>query len=406
MLAQQWFQSIDRRIYELPAERVVVAGIGRVGMNGRSSRLDPMQESWLGKGEGWFQSFDDFAGDAYCQRLDRPAHVPLRRWQSAIDESEVKEIQVDTFVRGSELPPPEALPPEQARRKPPPNPPPPPTPPTATQKKRPAHDCDAVGAAATPPPPPPPPPPRREQSPERIERRKSSATAELKVIIASVLSANKRKKRKPKARIMEGSVSVRHGADEMPDRRIPPPTPPPPPQRQSFLSIFKRTTKTRRIHSTSAQPQHPPSSPPDHPRRSTTKPPLPKKPKNNHEGGNAMQLPAGTPAALLPPLPQQPLSFSSNGRRRSRESGIAGADYDASGSPGGKKRGTSSSDGGEANGRGHVDGGDAGKGGPGLFCESPDVNVKADTFIARLKDGWRMERMNSIREKHGLGPDP
>jgi len=45
-----------------------------------------------------------------------------------------------------------------------------------------------------------------------------------------------------------------------------------------------------------------------------------------------------------------------------------------------------------------------------VFCPSPDVNVKADSFIARLHDDWRLEKMNSWREKEtmglGLGPGP
>jgi Wiskott-Aldrich syndrome protein len=36
--------------------------------------------------------------------------------------------------------------------------------------------------------------------------------------------------------------------------------------------------------------------------------------------------------------------------------------------------------------------------------------MKADTFIARLRDGWRLEKINSLREKgsgdHGPGTDP
>ncbi|KAF9680428.1 hypothetical protein SADUNF_Sadunf06G0120200 [Salix dunnii] len=50
-----------------------------------------------------------------------------------------------------------------------------------------------------------------------------------------------------------------------------------------------------------------------------------------------------------------------------------------------------------------------GIGGPS-FCPSPDVNMKADTFIARLRDGWRLEKINSLREKGSVdqvpGTDP
>ncbi|KAM3301091.1 hypothetical protein P3S67_015591 [Capsicum chacoense] len=41
--------------------------------------------------------------------------------------------------------------------------------------------------------------------------------------------------------------------------------------------------------------------------------------------------------------------------------------------------------------------------GPSVSCPSPDVNVKADTFIAQLRDEWRLEKMNSLREKSTLG---
>lgn len=34
-----------------------------------------------------------------------------------------------------------------------------------------------------------------------------------------------------------------------------------------------------------------------------------------------------------------------------------------------------------------------------LFCPSPDVNDKADMFIARFRAGLKLEKVNSIREK-------
>lgn len=36
---------------------------------------------------------------------------------------------------------------------------------------------------------------------------------------------------------------------------------------------------------------------------------------------------------------------------------------------------------------------------PNVFCPSPDVNVKAATFIARLRGEWRLEKLNSLKEK-------
>ena len=41
--------------------------------------------------------------------------------------------------------------------------------------------------------------------------------------------------------------------------------------------------------------------------------------------------------------------------------------------------------------------------GGSVFCPSPNVNIKADSFIARLHDGWRLEKVNSMREKQKMG---
>lgn len=41
-----------------------------------------------------------------------------------------------------------------------------------------------------------------------------------------------------------------------------------------------------------------------------------------------------------------------------------------------------------------------------VFCPSPDVNTKADTFIARFRAGLRLEKINSVNERgrSNLGP--
>ena len=40
-----------------------------------------------------------------------------------------------------------------------------------------------------------------------------------------------------------------------------------------------------------------------------------------------------------------------------------------------------------------------------VFYPSPDVNIEADSFIARLHDGWRLEKVNSMREKQKMGQE-
>uniref|UniRef100_A0A2P2P4Q4 Uncharacterized protein n=1 Tax=Rhizophora mucronata TaxID=61149 RepID=A0A2P2P4Q4_RHIMU len=39
-----------------------------------------------------------------------------------------------------------------------------------------------------------------------------------------------------------------------------------------------------------------------------------------------------------------------------------------------------------------------------LFCPSPDVNTKADNFIARFRAGLKMEKVNSVKGRSNLGP--
>ncbi|CAA2983550.1 formin 20 [Olea europaea subsp. europaea] len=41
--------------------------------------------------------------------------------------------------------------------------------------------------------------------------------------------------------------------------------------------------------------------------------------------------------------------------------------------------------------------------GPSISCPSPDVDAKAEAFIARLRDEWKLDKMNSINEKRKLG---
>uniref|UniRef100_A0A803KR53 Hydroxyproline-rich glycoprotein family protein n=1 Tax=Chenopodium quinoa TaxID=63459 RepID=A0A803KR53_CHEQI len=41
-----------------------------------------------------------------------------------------------------------------------------------------------------------------------------------------------------------------------------------------------------------------------------------------------------------------------------------------------------------------------------VFCPSPDVDTKADDFIARFKAKLTLDKMNSIKRNHGTGPSP
>jgi hypothetical protein len=40
-----------------------------------------------------------------------------------------------------------------------------------------------------------------------------------------------------------------------------------------------------------------------------------------------------------------------------------------------------------------------------MFCQSPDVDTKADSFIARFRANLKLEKMNSIKQKRGPDTD-
>ncbi|KAK7849288.1 hypothetical protein CFP56_003303, partial [Quercus suber] len=323
------------------------------------------------------------------------------------EDVEVKEIPVDTFeIRSSPAPP----------KSPAPPPPPPPPPP---QPKR---------TYETTPPPAPPPPPSpagvrsEEQRYVKSGRKKSNVKKEIKMVLASIYSQRKRNKKKRKDPYDESLPSE---ADRAYSTRPPPspPPPPPPPPPSVFHSFFKKgLIKSKKVHSVSVSapppppPPPPPSTPsssrkktrvPSEPRRRPSsatigKPPLPTRVTNwdKSESVNVgVNSGAQSPLIPMPPPPPQPpfkmpdMRFVVRGdfvKIRSAHSSEL-EDVDGSSS-------VSVMDGGD----GVVAGAGAGVGGS-VFCPSPDVNIKADSFIARFHDGWRLEKANSLREKQKMG---
>lgn len=41
-----------------------------------------------------------------------------------------------------------------------------------------------------------------------------------------------------------------------------------------------------------------------------------------------------------------------------------------------------------------------------MFCPSPDVNTKAENFIAKFRAGLNLEKVNSVKRRSNLGPGP
>ncbi|KAD7476870.1 hypothetical protein R6Q59_020893 [Mikania micrantha] len=198
---------------------------------------------------------------------------------------------------------------------------------------------------------------------------------------------------------------------------VPPPPPPPPPPRRSsiFNNIFKSGSKTKRfnyINSTSSPPPPPlplPLPPPMTPQRHTvpvkseqlsipknllsTKPPLPTKTISYYDRENFPTSGSQSPLIPMPPPPPPfkipAMKFELRGdyvKIRSTHSSVCS-------SPDHDDINLSST---------VMDGGDLIGPVSGLISfPSPDVNAKADSFISRLKDEWRMEKRDYMCEIMG-----
>ncbi|PQQ08877.1 ras-associated and pleckstrin homology domains-containing protein 1 [Prunus yedoensis var. nudiflora] len=428
LLPQQWFGFSER-----PPE----TNGGRLR---RSSSSYPdlrqlgQQSSWESgdHSKSQFRFFDDLEINNTTYHRTPP---PVSRQSRSREYSDViKEIPVDTFVlRSSPPPPPQS-----------PAPPPPPPPPLRHQNPRRAYETvrrrdhkkekvpntnnvivneaqqfEQVRSPPPTPPPPPPPRPAASPSPMRIrpehKRRKSNVKKEIAMVWASVLSNQRKRKKKQKP---TSTIDIYDTATHSPPEQgmskakkvhsvSNPPAPPPPPPRstlrkqKSWSAIFPPAPST--------PPPQPPQTP--SPRRASAasgRPPLPTKTnsylseENVNSGCQSPLIPGAPP---LPPFKMPEMKFYVRGdfvKIQSAQSSRCGSpeleDVDAT--PGKEEESESKSQS-ESQSRVNVmDGRDGGgSGGPSVFCPSPDVNTKADNFIARLRDEWRLEKMNSMREK-------
>lgn len=303
--------------------------------------------------------------------------------------------------------------------------------------------------AAPPPPPPPPPPPcpaaieRHQEKSDMRERKKSGATKEIATAIASLYNRTKKKKHKVRNIYDNATTS-------------PPPTnsskPPPPPPPSVFHNMFKKGNKSKKIHSVSQSVQSPPTQTPPLPPNSIFNnifknaskskrfnsnsippppppPPLPqssilnnlfKPATTNKDFYSTLPSPPPLPPQLhrgKPPLPTKMSSYNENLGSQSPLMPIppppppppfkmrqvkfeARSDFVRIKSSDGSRSSFPELEDVELATRESpkaVDGG--ANAGSSVFCPSPDVNTKADNFIARLRDEWRLEKMNSIKAK-------
>ncbi|GAB2291862.1 hypothetical protein Dimus_026113 [Dionaea muscipula] len=333
----------------------------------------------------------------------------------------VKDIPVETLLIRSEqhLPPPPPPPPHEIR----------------IERKRAYEDRysweERVAETAAPNPPAAPSPEAaaqemdmasgQEEKSRRKERKKSNATKEIASALASLYS-KRNKKRNQKIKHEAASV------EPFPPHLVTPPTPPPPPSPPSvFHRLLKTESKSKKIHSLSPPPSPPRPQPLQRPpesltpsskqrnqincKRSSQSPP-PSSPISGKasrlrapiEAGNSPSTTTSTASdlyerdedvlsgcqpPLFPVVPAPPPSaFRQPETKDFSRCGFVSV-REAHSSPELEDVDVDASD--------EINGGD-GNGPWSGCCPSPDVNVKADTFIARHHDGWRLEKLNSWRE--------
>nr|AAL50061.1 At1g72790/F28P22_2 [Arabidopsis thaliana]AAL87377.1 At1g72790/F28P22_2 [Arabidopsis thaliana] len=282
-----------------------------------------------------------------------------------------------------------------------PSPPPsPPRPPPAKQAKRKTNrvyqdvspqeekkERDDFVATTTPIPPPA----TVCQKSNKQEKKKGGATKDF-------LIALRRKKKKQRQQSIDG-LDLLFGSDPPLVYSPPPPPPPPPPFFQGLFSSKKGKSKKNN----SNPPPPPPPPPPERryeSRASTSK--LRKAPvesrtsKPNPPAKVTQYVGTGSESPLMPippPPPPPPFKmpawkFVKRGDYVRMASDISISsdepdDPDVAQSAGSKEAAGS------------------------MFCPSPDVDTKADDFIARFRAGLKLEKMNSVkRGRSNLGPEP
>jgi Wiskott-Aldrich syndrome protein len=250
---------------------------------------------------------------------------------------------------------------------------------------------------------------------EKKERRKSNVKREIAMVWASVLSNQRKRKKKQKPKNDHNhrynNVEELTNNTTAPLPMTPPPPPPPPPP-SVFHSIFRKGLgKNKKIYSVPAPPPPPPLSrrssrlknqippPPQTPPpalpiwRNNMKPPLPNKSSNFNEtinvGNQSPLIPVPPP---LPPFKLPAMKFVVRGdfvkirsNQSSRSTSPEREHIDVEVSE------TTTVTNAVMN--HNVDESES------FICPSPDVNAKAATFIARLRGEWRLQKLNSIKEK-------
>lgn len=355
-----------------------------------------------------------------------------RRWNEEDKKFETKRVVVDdtrdrtAAVEEMEVP---VTPPPSA-------PPPPPPPPVETlepsplaraagnkrKKKRtyetvaqkPKYETDKPPAA---PPPPPPPPVFHPMEEKSGKKRGGSATKEF-------LSSLKMKRKKQRQKSIENLESFLASQPLPSSSRLPPPPPPPPPPPSVLRTLF--TSKKGKTRKAIPAPPPPPPAPPPPPtaqRKTEARPSAfsqstanlitmnrshtsvtatlnyESSDDNINSGGLSPLIPIPPPPPP-PPFKVQPWKFAVRG------------DYVRIKSTNSWRHHSPDTEDDEGNDEASVSGttespsnASSGATSP-AFCPSPDVDTKADNFIARFRAGLSLEKMNSMKQRRSnLAPE-
>lgn len=372
---------------------------------------------------------------------DQLHHRLPRREPLEEEESETKTISVDTFVVRTEEVSPNSPPPEPPLATPP-SASSPSTPPKVVKRRAkrtsyqalehqhekfgtPAENGSKVVSYFHKPPPSAPPPvlqqAEQKSSGGKNEKKRSSGGGSSGT--KDFLTSLKRKK-KQRQRSVENLDTILNLQPASylplypPPSQPPPPPPPPPPPSSVFHNLFSsKKGKTKKVHSVPPPPPPPPvpnivlaasKTKSGSKLITASKPPLlPVKTSSGNGGdenvssGNESPLVPIPPPPPPPPFKMQELKFVVHGdfvrikSNTSSRSGSPDLDDDGEGGSSSGAVGTYSGDSTPTR----------------MFCPSPDVDTKADSFIARFRAGLKLEKMNSIKEKQGkgrsnLGPEP
>ncbi|XP_058723241.1 uncharacterized protein LOC131595036 [Vicia villosa] len=443
--SQQWFGfSNDETPNRLPSP---VTGVNRLRRS--SSSYPDLRQMETDDSRYKFRFFDDFEIEKQFRSpstatFSTPNHrkqLPeygIQSEEQLEEQVHVKEIPVDTFQ----------IRPSPVKSSSPPPPPPPPPASTRRHSQR-IHQTVESRSEITevedpeftridsPPPTTTPPRPsvktRSEQKHGKNERRKSNVKREIAMVWASVLSNQRKRKKKERPRNHHN-----HHYDNVEDltnnTTAPPVTPPPPPPLPPpsvFQSIFRKgmgkSKKIHSVHSVPAPPPPPPSRRSSKPKNQIPQPPLTPPPsRRSSQPQNQIPQPPPTPprqgSRTKPPLPNKSTSFINDTLNSGNQSPlipippplppfkIPAMKFELRGDfvkilSNQSSRCTSPE-------REHIDGEVSetttvtnsgmihnSNASVHVFCPSPDVNAKAATFIARLRGEWRLQKLNSIKEK-------